>query len=132
MAYFVAGYIGQSNAKRQKCDACKEIFVASDDAPQLEDDVPDEHKLIFDMPNSGGLSAPSELSFTATALAAQCCTAISTDKTMLQKLLAQSNQRSFYVKVVLLPSARQPCSMLGRCKMLNKSLEFWFNCDDHV
>ena len=89
VAYFVAGYIGRSIARRRKCSACKEDLVASNDGPPLQDCVPDEHKSVFEMADRGGLSSPSAFCFTVTAIAAHYYTAIAADTMKLQRLLAQ-------------------------------------------
>ena len=101
IAFFVTGYIARSAVRRRRCSGCKELLVKHDDAPQIQNCVPEEHAQLFSMADRGGLSAPTELCFTLTALAVQYFMAISLAEHIKFKLFHLSNQRSAFVKAVL-------------------------------
>ena len=70
------------------------------------------------MANRGGLSTPSELCFSITALAAQYYTVIAANEPKLHKLYAQPNQRSTFVKaasVAVSSSDSLKCLMNVKC-----------------
>ena len=59
--YYVAGYVGRSISRRNKCRDCKSLLVESDenDAALLDD----KHLILNDL-NRGGLSLPSDFCYT--------------------------------------------------------------------
>ena len=135
VAYFVAGYIGRSTARRRKCTACKEILVMSNDTPPLIDSVPDEDKSLFEIVNRGGLSTSFEFSFTVTVLSAQYYTAIAADELKLQKLLAKPNQHSVFVhatSVAVFAPASLRCLLDIKCSSNHENskllVQTAFNC----
>jgi len=135
VAYFVAGYIGRSVVRRRKCGSCKAILIESTDAPPLDDCVPEEHRSVFEMANRGGLSTPSEICFTITALTAQYYTVITRDEAKLHKLLTQPNQRKVFVKatsVAISSSASLQCLLNVKCASNHQNFELIvqtaFNC----
>lgn len=101
VTYFVSGYIGRSVSRLRKCSSCRDLLVASNDCPELQQSVPEEHRKIFEMADRGGLSVPSELCFAVTEVAVQYFTAIAADESVMQKLFASSNQRSLFIKATV-------------------------------
>lgn len=59
--YYVAGYIGRSISRRNKCNDCKTILIENDSS---ELSFVDDKKLIFNDVNRGGLSPPSDFCYT--------------------------------------------------------------------
>ena len=66
---FVSSYIGRSVSRSRSYSSCKQLLVASQDALQIQDCVPEEHRKLFDIANRSGLSMPTETCFTVTSLA---------------------------------------------------------------
>ena len=94
IAFFVSGYIARSVVRR-RCSGCMDLLVKHDDAPQIQDCVPEEHGQLFSMADRGGLSAPTELCFTLTALAVQYFMAILLAEHIKFKLFHLSMQNCF-------------------------------------
>ena len=97
---FVSGYFGRSVSRSRSCFSCKQLLVASEDTLQIQDCVPEEHRKLFDIANRGGLSMPTEICFTVTSLAVQCCNAIEADESIKKRLLAMNNQRGGFLHAV--------------------------------
>ena len=70
---FVSGYIGRSVYSSRSCSSCKQLLIPSEDTLQIQDCVPEEHRKLFDIANRGGQSMPTEICFTVTSTAVQCC-----------------------------------------------------------
>ena len=66
VTYFIAGYIGRSIAKANRCPSCKSLLISDADR-EMEMDFDIKH--VFEMANRGGLSSPSEFCYAATAFA---------------------------------------------------------------
>ena len=97
---FVSGYIRRSVSRRRSCSSCKQLLVASEDAFQIQDCAPEEHRKLFDIASRGGLSIPTEIFFTVTSLAVQCYNAIEADESVKKRLLAMNNQRAGFLHAV--------------------------------
>ena len=100
VVFFVSGYIGRSIACQQHCASCKTLLVASDDAPNLQQCIPESSRNLFKMADRGGLSSPTEMCFAVTALAVQYYNAILSDQNILTKLLLEKNQCATFVQAV--------------------------------
>lgn len=63
--YFVAGYIGRSISRERKCIECKRILLADNKCmvAEVDDNIDDQHKHLFDEINRGSLSAPNDILF---------------------------------------------------------------------
>ena len=92
--YYVAGYVGRSISRRNKCDDCKKTLIS--DVPV----IPEERTQILDDTNHGGLCAPSELCHAICLLAFLCFKRCQrTEK--LQQLMSQHNQKDVFVANVM-------------------------------
>ena len=60
VAYFVAGCIGRSIARRKRCTLCKETLITCGEFSSLKDCLPADHQNLFEMTDRGNLSTPSE------------------------------------------------------------------------
>ena len=98
--YYVAGYVGRSIARRNKCDECKEVLIRD------EPSSPEDMTQIFDDVNRGGLSSPSELCHAICLLSLLYFKQCQSTDNNLKKLLSQTNQMDVFVDNVLkkLPS----------------------------
>ena len=61
--------------------------VGSTNIPKIQENVPEEHRELFEMADRGGLSEPTEFCYAVTTLAVQCYTAISENDEIMKKLL---------------------------------------------
>ena len=86
--------------RSRSCSSCKQLLVASKDTLQIQDCVPEEHRQLFDIANSGGLSMPTEICFTVTSLAVQCYNAIKADESVRKRPLAMNNQQAGFLHAV--------------------------------
>ena len=67
--------------------------------PDILENVPEEHRELFEMADRGGLSEPTEFCYAVTILAAQCYTAFSENDEIMKKLPECSNQRRVFMSV---------------------------------
>ena len=100
VTYYVSGYIGRSISLRRKCSGCTQLVVGSTDMPNIQENVPEEHRELFEMADRGGLSEPTEFCYAVTTLAVQCYTAISENDEIMKKLLRCSNQQRVFMSAV--------------------------------
>jgi len=88
VTYYVSGYIGRSISRRRKCTACTEMLVNSVNVPDIHENVPEQHRELFEMVDRGSLSEPTELCYAVTALAVQCYTVIAGNDVIMKKLMS--------------------------------------------
>ena len=94
ITFFVSGCIGRSISRRRKCSPCRELLVNGNEPCNIDDNIPDENKLVFLQVDRGGLHAFTEFTYVVTALSVQFYTAINADTTVKPMLLASSNQQA--------------------------------------
>ena len=99
LTYFVNGYVRRSICRRRKCSKCKHLLLSDNNNKlSVDDHIPEGCKKLFEDVDSGGLVAPSELSFATTALAVQSYTAVNLIEDMKKRLMAANNySRSLFV-----------------------------------
>ena len=104
VAFFVSGYIARSIARRRKCSCCCKLLIKNIDSIkeplEISGEICGNYKELFEMANRGGLTEPTEVCFTITALAVQCYTRVASDETQFKKFLCVGNQRSAFISGV--------------------------------
>lgn len=137
VAFFVSGYVARSIVRRRKCSCCSKLLVKNIDSAeeQLEMSISGNYRELFEMANRGGLTEPTEICFSITALAVQCYTAIASDERLFQKFLCFGNQRSAFISGVraMANSTSVFCDLLNiKCSVQHSNFDLIvqgvFNC----
>lgn len=134
ISYFVGGYIGRSISRQNRCVHCKEILVG-DNVVNSEDDFSDmsqEFRLLFELADRGGLSAPTEFCFTATSFSVVHYNFLISDDLRRKTFLTSVNPRKLFVNALLEKSHATSCLTSPTCQSghacFHKILELSFNC----
>ena len=128
-AYFIAGYIGRSIAKANRCPSCKSLLISdADRETEMDFDV----KHVFEMANRGGLSSPSEFCYAATAFPVHHYNHIITNERLKIRFLISSNSRSLFMNVLMTLAKKYDTTFFVNCKdghaSFRRILEASFNC----
>lgn len=95
IVYFVAGYVGRSIARRNKCSDCKQILLCENPSS------PEDRTQIFDALNRGGLSSPTEFCHAVCLLSFLYFKQCQEDTHKMRKLLSLGNQKAAFVSNIL-------------------------------
>ena len=129
--YYVAGYVGRSISRRNKCCDCKSLLVDSDESNSAL--LEDKHLLVNDL-NRGGLSLPSDFCYIVCLLSFLFYRQVN-DANRRKSFLCSPNQRNVFLSNVLqkLPTVLGiKVAFNRRCAsghiLLNVIINCVFNC----
>jgi hypothetical protein len=135
--FYVAGYIGRSLARENKCEKCKEVLLERKTHEDVDLDAESitelhqESKRLLDMANRGGLSEPTDATFAIACVTFLCYDYIRNNSQFLQLL----KHRTTFVKAVQQRCESEDanfadfkCNATATHRLFSKIVFHMFNC----
>lgn len=97
--YYVSGAVSRSVVRSMKCSHCKEELVSGDEFNN-NDTIPSAAIEFLDSINRGGLTKPSEYSYSLSVVCWRIFEEIKSSPSLSSQLLNSTSQRSLLIKVI--------------------------------
>ena len=100
--FYVGGYIARSIIRTTRCDHCKECLVTADvlESIQVDEKLTYSASTFLDSINRGGLSRPTDFTFSLAVHCWRVFEEIKTTSALLNQLLSCNNQRTLFTKIM--------------------------------